>query len=624
MPVHCMQQLSNARRKLTLLAVSNTRITAVLFIVATCSALMSEAYLSYRAEVRKAAESADTLSLLISERLMSDIRAVDTLLGNLADTVTLPVQGDIPGDMEIRIHRQLALTPVADNLSLVTAAGQVAYARIGRTGARVDAQSWFGELRRYPDGGSVFSNVHPSPSNGLPVVSIAHALWLPGRRFGGAAVADLDFSYFQRLLQNVNVGAYGSLLLLHESGQLVAGMPELPEDVGRRYPLPTEAIGPRLESAQGWTALGRLPRETEQRMISVRRLTGMPFVVVVGLSDRDYLAAWRAKIGIHSIFILCLSVLTFALERMLVRERRRTLELARSQQKLEQSRQQLQTVIQTAPIALAITEPDSGHVMLANRTMAQVLGADQNNIEGRSLCEFCAEPGEANALVSELAAAGSIAQREVQVRCADGAARWLLVDAAAIEFDDRPAVIIGGKDITERKALEHKLVELATADALTGLANRRHFVERAEAEFKRARRGGHALAVLMIDIDRFKQINDGHGHAAGDSMIRHVAQQIRSKLRAIDIAGRLGGDEFAVILPDTTADKAMFVARRICEDIEHGQLELDGTRRLQVSVSVGVAALQEGDAEFGALLNRADEALYSAKGGGRNQAACAA
>ena len=626
MHTRCMQLLSAFRQKITSMVVSNTRLTAALFIIGTGTALVGEAYVSYRAEVRKAADNADNLSLLMSERLMSDIRAVDTLLANLADTVK-PAMGTgmhraPPDDIENRIHRQLALTPVADNLSLVTREGRVNYARVGKAGAHVDTQAWFDNLRSHPDAGSVFSNVHDSPATGLPVVSIAHALTLPGRRFGGAVVADLDSYYFQRLLQNVNIGNYGSLALLHENGQLVASMPEASSAAGGNYPLPVP-VGPSIEGEHGWTALGRLPQETEQRMFSVRRLAGMPFVVVVGLSDRDFLATWRTKIGIHSTFILCLAVLTIALERMLVRERRRTLELKTSQQKVEQSRRQLQTVIETAPIALAITAPESGRIMLANQAMAQVLGVGQERIEGRSLCEFCADPNETRGLPAELAASGSIAQREVQVRGADGTPHWLLVDAAAIEFDDLPAVIIGGKDITERKELELKLVEMATVDVLTGLANRRHFVERAETEFKRARRGGHPLSVLMIDIDRFKQINDSNGHAAGDSMIRHVAQQISGKLRAVDIAGRLGGDEFAVILPETPADKALHVASRICAGVEHMALELEDGRSLRVSVSIGVAALCDGDAAFDPLLNRADEALYKAKGGGRNQAACA-
>ena len=221
---------------------------------------------------------------------------------------------------------------------------------------------------------------------------------------------------------------------------------------------------------------------------------------------------------------------------------------------------------------------------------------------------------------------GHVSGREIEIRRSDEARRWLLVEAATLRYEGRQATIVGGNDITERKALELKLLELATVDSLTGLANRRHFMERARHEYARARRSGKPLAAMMIDIDRFKEINDRHGHAVGDRVIRRLAESLRAITRTTDIAGRLGGDEFAVILPETDRIAAHEVAGRVlaavlAERVESGtEAETAGeSAAIAASISIGVALLRDGDASPDALLNRADAALYEAKRRGRNQ-----
>jgi diguanylate cyclase (GGDEF)-like protein len=163
--------------------------------------------------------------------------------------------------------------------------------------------------------------------------------------------------------------------------------------------------------------------------------------------------------------------------------------------------------------------------------------------------------------------------------------------------------------------------DLARIDFLTNLANRRAFYEQGERELRGLERGGRPAAVVMLDIDHFKAINDRYGHAGGDAAIRAVAALIRTNLRAGDSAGRLGGEEFALLLPDTALDAAFVVAERIRASTEALVVAHEG-RTINVTISGGVAALCA-DASLDAWVARADAALYQAKQGGRNRVVAA-
>ena len=176
---------------------------------------------------------------------------------------------------------------------------------------------------------------------------------------------------------------------------------------------------------------------------------------------------------------------------------------------------------------------------------------------------------------------------------------------------------------TRRQREEMRL--LANTDTLTGIANRRHFVDVADREFGRARRYGHPLSVLMLDIDRFKTINDRWGHPMGDRVIQALAQLTQSVIRGQDLCGRLGGDEFALILPETDSAGAQLIAERLRARAEAtDSLCADDGSPVRFTVSIGIASLSPEDGSFDALLQRADKELYQAKQGGRNRSALAA
>jgi len=185
----------------------------------------------------------------------------------------------------------------------------------------------------------------------------------------------------------------------------------------------------------------------------------------------------------------------------------------------------------------------------------------------------------------------------------------------AVAISHQAALTIQRARLLEKaRAFEQR----ATTDSLTGLHNRQQILDLAEREFQRARRFRHPLALLMVDIDNFKQVNDTFGHAAGDQVLLAVATRGRDNLRDIDLLGRYGGDEFVILLVESELDAARRVAERIRQSVADMPVDID-QGPLNVTISVGVALFTEECPNLATLLNDADVALYAAKKVGKNQ-----
>jgi len=262
----------------------------------------------------------------------------------------------------------------------------------------------------------------------------------------------------------------------------------------------------------------------------------------------------------------------------------------------------------------------SGTYTECNRAFQQFLGLSREAIVGKTVHDV-APPAQA-AIYAEadrkLLAAGGRQVYDSQVRWADGTLRDVTFYKAVFHDAEGRAAGQAGAifDITDQRHLEQRLRTLADTDPLTGLLNRRSFIERASLALERAASQGAVLTMIMFDLDHFKLVNDRHGHAAGDALLRHVADVVRRQIRGDDLFARLGGDEFAIVLSGEA--EGIAVARRLPQCIADAPLAMT-SGVLSCRISLGAALLAPGIATVDSAVRQADAALYSAKRNGRNQ-----
>ena len=187
----------------------------------------------------------------------------------------------------------------------------------------------------------------------------------------------------------------------------------------------------------------------------------------------------------------------------------------------------------------------------------------------------------------------------------------------AVEADERAYSLVI-RDVSDRRESTEALRRSVACDHLTGLVNRRALFETCELELQRWRVAPRPLSIVLIDADHFKRINDDHGHAAGDTVLRHLAAGLSATFRAMDIVARLGGEEFVVLLPGCTEDAAATIAQRLCQIISEQTVSVNGAN-LRYTVSVGVATMDATVRDVESLIERADLAMYRAKAAGRNR-----
>ena len=343
----------------------------------------------------------------------------------------------------------------------------------------------------------------------------------------------------------------------------------------------------------------------------------MPYLAICGAYGvLMYLAMqrWPSPLSVLTVGAAGLAFLMVLRQVMAVRENVRLLD----ERSARETERRLSALVKRSSDVISIVDANA-NLRYVSPSVTGIFGYQPAELEGAKMNALVHpdDRSHADATVAEaLRPHGAPAPAEWRIRHRDGS--WRDVEVVLTNLMDEPSVkgiVANTRDISERKALQAQLTHQAFHDQLTGLANRALFLDRVTHALTLARRHQHKLAVVFLDLDNFKTINDSLGHATGDRLLTIAAQRLLASVRTADTVARLGGDEFAVLLEDAGQDDAtMLVVQRIVQALKH-PFSLDG-REVFATASLGIAVA--GDTETAAdLVRNADMAMYLAKGGGK-------
>ncbi len=284
------------------------------------------------------------------------------------------------------------------------------------------------------------------------------------------------------------------------------------------------------------------------------------------------------------------------------------------------ARAQAERLFSDAPHGVALLSLD-GVILRSNDALNDIAGEMPGALDGMKLDAFSASEDEslADHLERTVAGHGQLVESDWVMRATQGNDVYVLVSSRRLDRadGDEDLLMVNVVDVSDRRRYEIRLAHLADHDALTGLANRRLFDHELARHLERCERYGPTGALLLLDLDNFKEVNDTLGHGVGDQLIISAANLLRTGVRSTDIVARLGGDEFAILLPEADRAEAETVARMVVERIREFTSTLEGTRR-RVTASVGVVTLKAAQEHSADLLALADMTMYDAKDAGRD------
>ncbi|TVP53242.1 MAG: EAL domain-containing protein [Halomonadaceae bacterium] len=285
----------------------------------------------------------------------------------------------------------------------------------------------------------------------------------------------------------------------------------------------------------------------------------------------------------------------------------------------EQETRLVETMLKASLDPMAIFSPDGRH-LFANQAISDLVNAPLQEVIGKTSLELGMDLGRGlQDEITKTVATGLTQRREFK-HCSPSGREFYFDCQFVPVFNDQnevEAVVKTSRDVTERKQADYQAWRSANFDALTGIPNRRLFLDRLEQTLLESRRKGSPFALLFIDLDRFKQANDKLGHLAGDRLLAQVAERISTRVRAMDTVARLGGDEFTLIMKETGREGAKDAAKALVTSLER-PFQID-FHRVHISGSIGLTVFPEDGKDVDRMMHNADQAMYAAKARGGQQ-----
>jgi diguanylate cyclase (GGDEF)-like protein len=473
-------------------------------------------------------------------------------------------------------------------------------------------RDFFIALKSNPEVTSYISQSGHNRTNGAWTLFLVRKVTAANGEFLGLVLGAIELPYFDKLFASVSLGAGSSITLFRSDGILLTRYPQVESAIGKYFKSTVGAIG----SGDSGTArfVGQIGGK--DRLLAAHRLAHFPVVISVAIDTAAALAIWQKQtdvlLGAGGLAALPVAIMILLIVRQQAQANNSSMKLlALEKQRLDLAKNNM--------VQGLIMFDAAERMVVCNDLYIEMYGLSREIV--KSGCSFLE-------VLQYRAAAGSFWHQdpktyhdEVMSELALGkVANRIFETADGREVLMTNSPVAGGgwvsthKDITERRRAEAKIEYMAHHDALTDLPNRLQLYEQLRQLLARTRQGQH-VAVFCLDLDRFKDVNDAHGHPVGDLLLKAVADRLRECIRDVDLVARLGGDEFAIMQAGASQPtEATALASRLIEVIG-APYELDG-KQVTVDLSIGIALAPGDGLDSEQLLKNADMALYRAKADG--------
>ena len=562
------------------------------------------------------------LSAAADSALSANIEKIDFALETIVDRLERQLaSGALDRSTDVTILRsEIARNPALESVRITDARGIGKLNTDSDGGPPVDFsdREWFATQRDHADSGLVISRPIVSKVTGNLIVSLSRRYTTANGAFAGTVTAAVPLSYFMRQLSALDPGPHGTLTLRDVALRVLLRYPPPPVTSAARIGNDTISLEFRQRVESGLTQgtyHAWVPADGVERTITFRRLHALPLWLTVGSATDDYLAPWYAEL--RSVVAACAGVvLLYALASLAV------LRLMAKNRRASQRVELLAKVFAHSGEAIMITDRGN-RIVEVNPAFTARTGWTQAEVMGRHAGLLAAHsfPARSDEAVWHAVRETGHWRGEYWSRTKDGR-DYPELRSVTVVCDAKGAIehhISNSVDMTDVKEVEARLLHLAHHDALTQLPNRVLLRARLEQALASARRAGQHLAMLFVDMDNFKNINDTLGHPVGDRMLVEVGRRLQSLVRDSDICARLGGDEFVLVLTGLAGDGrhgAGAVAEKLLTQL--GQAYMVNGRVLHSTPSIGIAISPADGEDADSLLKNADAAMYLAKAAGRN------
>jgi diguanylate cyclase (GGDEF)-like protein/PAS domain S-box-containing protein len=293
-------------------------------------------------------------------------------------------------------------------------------------------------------------------------------------------------------------------------------------------------------------------------------------------------------------------------------------ERKRVEEALRESEEKYRSLFEASPVGIGMSDLE-GNVFASNQSMLELTGYTPEELQTVKLGDTYVDPDEYKRLLKALQKNGKVRDWEVRLKRKDGTVYFALLNVDQLELGGRKVILTTARDITERKQAEEELAYMATHDALTGLPNRWLLNDRLTLRLAHAHRNQQKLALTLLDLDHFKDVNDTLGHTVGDKLLQVVGERLKSLVRKSDTVARMGGDEFMLLLalPGIGGEEdAANIAQRILEAFRK-PFVFNG-HEIRITTSIGIAFYPDDGEDADTLMKNADIAMYRAKERGRD------